>query len=159
MNDYLAYRTKYHNELYHWGIKGQKWGIRRYQNEDGTLTEEGLKKKEQYKKDLNEELRETTNKIALRNYSKYDREATTYGVDTEANKKAIESTKRGKKIVENMVNDGFISSDLTYDDFRKAYEKQLIGGYNFYCKSVGKDPNDEKNVEWYFYLSTLKDKK
>ena len=28
-------------ELYHWGIPGMKWGIRRYQNEDGTLTEEG----------------------------------------------------------------------------------------------------------------------
>ena len=29
------------DELKHWGIKGQKWGIRRYQNADGTLTEEG----------------------------------------------------------------------------------------------------------------------
>lgn len=28
-------------ELYHYGIKDQKWGIRRYQNYDGTLTEEG----------------------------------------------------------------------------------------------------------------------
>lgn len=25
----------------HSGVKGQKWGVRRYQNEDGTLTEEG----------------------------------------------------------------------------------------------------------------------
>ena len=24
------------HELYHWGIKGQKWGIRRYQNPDGS---------------------------------------------------------------------------------------------------------------------------
>lgn len=31
-------------ELQHWGIKGQKWGIRRYQNEDGTLTEAGKKR-------------------------------------------------------------------------------------------------------------------
>lgn len=28
-------------ELYHHGILGQKWGIRRYQNADGTLTSEG----------------------------------------------------------------------------------------------------------------------
>jgi len=28
----------YHNELFHYGIKGQKWGIRRFQNKDGTLT-------------------------------------------------------------------------------------------------------------------------
>lgn len=27
--------------LCHYGVKGQKWGQRRYQNEDGTLTEEG----------------------------------------------------------------------------------------------------------------------
>ena len=27
--------------LYHYGIKGQKWGVRRYQNPDGTLTAEG----------------------------------------------------------------------------------------------------------------------
>jgi len=32
------------NELYHHGIKGQKWGVRRYQNEDGTLTSAGKKR-------------------------------------------------------------------------------------------------------------------
>ena len=32
------------NELTHWGIKGQKWGVRRYQNPDGTLTEAGKKR-------------------------------------------------------------------------------------------------------------------
>lgn len=31
------------DELYHHGIKGQKWGIRRFQNKDGSLTSEGRK--------------------------------------------------------------------------------------------------------------------
>lgn len=32
------------NELQHWGIKGMKWGVRRYQNKDGTLTAAGKKR-------------------------------------------------------------------------------------------------------------------
>lgn len=35
--------------LAHYGVKGQKWGIRRFQNPDGTLTEEGKKR---YGKDI-----------------------------------------------------------------------------------------------------------
>ena len=32
------------DELYHHGIPGQRWGVRRYQNEDGSLTPEGEKR-------------------------------------------------------------------------------------------------------------------
>lgn len=38
MNDYLDY-------LQHHGIKGQKWGVRRFQNEDGTYTDLGNKRR------------------------------------------------------------------------------------------------------------------
>ena len=34
----------YQDELYHHGIKGQRWGIRRYQNKDGSLTDAGRQK-------------------------------------------------------------------------------------------------------------------
>ena len=38
-------------ELYHSGVKGMKWGVRRYQNKDGTLTEAGKKR---YNRDIQE---------------------------------------------------------------------------------------------------------
>lgn len=35
---------QFNNELYHHGIKGQKWGVRRFQNPDGSLTPAGRKR-------------------------------------------------------------------------------------------------------------------
>lgn len=32
------------NELQHWGIPGMKWGVRRFQNKDGSLTSAGKKR-------------------------------------------------------------------------------------------------------------------
>lgn len=33
------------NELTHWGIRGMRWGVRRYQNKDGSLTAAGKKRR------------------------------------------------------------------------------------------------------------------
>ena len=41
MGTYYVGNVPFDDGLYHWGIKGQKWGIRRYQNPDGTLTPAG----------------------------------------------------------------------------------------------------------------------
>lgn len=43
------------DELMHAGIKGMRWGVRRYQNEDGTLTDAGKKRYARDTKDLSED--------------------------------------------------------------------------------------------------------
>lgn len=44
------YMSSY-DELYHHGIKGMRWGVRRFQNEDGTLTAQGRQRYKDYRSD------------------------------------------------------------------------------------------------------------
>ena len=52
----MPYEVIFTDELYHHGIKGQKWGIRRYRNEDGSLTSAGQRRyeKKQARKNIKE---------------------------------------------------------------------------------------------------------
>lgn len=52
-------------QLQHWGIKGMKWGVRRYQNKDGSLTDLGKKRMYQEQFDFHPEAK---NKGDMKNY-------------------------------------------------------------------------------------------
>lgn len=53
---------EFKDELFHHGVKGQKWGVRRYQNEDGSYTSKG-RKRYGMDLDLNDKSRKNIAKI------------------------------------------------------------------------------------------------
>jgi len=65
--DYVYYAVDYSDSLAHHGIKGQKWGLRRFQNPDGTWTNAG---KARRNKGAGQVLREVRLKSSKRAYNR-----------------------------------------------------------------------------------------
>ena len=130
------------DELAHHGTKGMKWGVRRYQNKDGSLTNAG-------KKRYNAELA----KVRQEEKTLKNRKATKAKIDKlEARKKAVEEgkkefegTKTGKsrkakgsseeavkKTAKNMTDEELITAinrarlEDTYNQLRPAVEKHPV---------------------------------
>ena len=56
----------YKDELYHHGIKGQKWGIRRFQNPDGSYTAEGRQRRsDSYPDEKSERRKKIAKRVAI----------------------------------------------------------------------------------------------
>ena len=74
------------NELEHWGIKGMRWGVRRYQNKDGTLTPAGRKRYENELAKLKEQERVIKNQ--KKSQAKFD--------ELDKKRKQLDDLKKGK---------------------------------------------------------------
>lgn len=95
------------NELYHHGILGQKWGVRRYQNKDGSLTTAG---KSRYGR--GKEIYEDRHKIKEKEYQRLLK------TDKEYNKAYNEAMRIAKKY-------GLDMDDGGGGDSTRWSEKQL----------------------------------
>lgn len=112
--DALYYETE---NLSHHGIIGQKWGVRRYQNKDGTLTAEGKKRVKELK-GKDESSLSSSDKKLIEASKKETRDRLQKGKDDKA--KQIKEAEQRKKDVEQ----GKIKvEDMTSEELKSRMER------------------------------------
>lgn len=105
------------NELMHWGIKGMKWGVRRYQNKDGSLTPAGKKRYDNEMAKLKEEEKIAKNK--LRTQAKLNK--------LDEKRKEIEALKSGKPITKSTKRSSKPSvKDMSDEELRQTVNRLLM---------------------------------
>ena len=156
MKTYYVAGFPYSDELWHHGIKGQKWGIRRYQNEDGSLTPAG---KERY--GTAENMR---NQMALDEARSKYKKANRKGVLSVWNPKNLFSKDQREKTKANILNADKLKGEVNKakikaDESEKAWKQDLYkdeikrgrelskNGYDYMKESLRRDYLDVKYNE------------
>lgn len=110
-------------ELYHHGTKGMRWGHRRYQNKDGTLTEAGKKR---YAKDAKS-----------KGYNQQDEDGTYYRgggkkgkgsketYDPDINRYVIEDTNAAKRVLDETSTGLNRAKNISSREMRKASKNKM----------------------------------
>lgn len=160
-------RTSYRDDFYtsledydylqHHGIKGQKWGVRRYQNPDGSLTEEGKQRYLNPDGTLNDK---APNKIK-RAYSLYQQAETRkaaqsgqlyqddYIYDKQKQTEKLDRAKNNKMYDLDFVETIQNAENLSDDDIHREYEAYLKNPWKyrqeFHVDGNGKITNSLSN--------------
>ena len=130
------------NSLSHWGIKGMKWGVRRYQSKDGSLTPAGKKRYNSEVAKLKEEQKVLKNKEATK---KKLAKLESMRKDINEKKKSLDSddatdSSAGHKKSVKEMTDNELASAIKRAELEKRYRelnpKQVSVGERFLKEAV-----------------------
>lgn len=134
----MGYDTN--TELMHFGIKGQKWGVRRFQNKDGTLTAAGKKRKREddyHSTGLKSAIAKRSNKKVDKGFKDWKEnaqkrdDAITLGKKANAAKMAYEKDKSNKSLK--------TEHKQAQKDYKKALNQNTTYRKGVVRQEVGRD--------------------
>jgi hypothetical protein len=111
------------DELYHFGVKGMKWGVRRYQNEDGSLTSLGKKRDKMLSDRKTAKKHSTTSNIVNAEYSRREFEDAKTRLKLENQKK---KSKRQRDLEKKYIDQGFTKDEAEIKAYNRAKTETIL---------------------------------
>ena len=111
------------DELYHFGVKGMKWGVRRYQNEDGSRTSLGKKRDKMLSDRKTAKKHSTTSNMVKAEYSRREFEDAKTRLKLENQKK---KSKRQQDLEKKYIDQGFAKDEAEIKAYNRAKTETIL---------------------------------